>query len=168
MGIAMISAVAGAVAVAIATRFLGDLPLELFREWRGGRTAARAKQRLREALLAPQFEWRKFETLCRIAGSTDEQQVRTWLIEIGARQSGDDQAIWTLKKRDETILSEGERKAILETALSQSGRSGCRIEILASEARLTPRATERLLTDLGAVRDSSESDLWRLPDEAHE
>ena len=77
--------------------FLGGAGLDLFRhrdEW-GYATAA--KRQLKSALSETDQEWRTFERLSHIAGSPDDQQLRKWLIQIGARRSGDGQDLWTMR-----------------------------------------------------------------------
>ena len=89
--------------------FTGAALLAVFGQWDHLSYRRVAKKRLREALLDTRFEWRKFETLCRIAGSEDREQVRNWLVSLGARQSGDGRDIWTLQRKEELILSEDQR-----------------------------------------------------------
>src|SRR4051812_42356624 len=100
MLVAVVSAVIGAFAGVVATRFAGHIPVGDLRDRRRSRIA---KKKLTGALLDDRWDWRSLKTLCRVAGTTDEQQVRDWLMEIGARQSGDGQPIWTLKMREEIV-----------------------------------------------------------------
>jgi hypothetical protein len=57
------------------------------------------KDLLLQLLQAPQFQWRKLETLMHVIGA-DEETTKRLLLEVGARGSEDGQAIWGLVKRN--------------------------------------------------------------------
>jgi hypothetical protein len=64
--------------------------------------AKRDKQRkdlLLEMLRAPQYQWRKLETLMHVIGA-DEETTKRLLLELGARASEDGQPLWGLIERN--------------------------------------------------------------------
>jgi hypothetical protein len=57
------------------------------------------KDLLLEMLRAPQYQWRKLETLSHVIGA-DEEITKRLLLELGARASVDGQPLWGLIERN--------------------------------------------------------------------
>lgn len=57
------------------------------------------KDLLLEMLRAPQYQWRKLETLMHVIGA-DEETTKRLLLEVGARASEDGQPLWGLIERN--------------------------------------------------------------------
>ncbi len=57
------------------------------------------KDLLLQMLKAPQYQWRKLETLMHVIGA-DEETTKRLLLEVGARASEDGQPLWGLITRN--------------------------------------------------------------------
>ena len=71
-----------------------------FEEWFRRYRFRRLKKRILFNLLTDQrWEWRTLESLSRAIGDEPIETTKELLIEVGARQSTKDRAVWTLEPR---------------------------------------------------------------------